>query len=418
MSDLASETDSLAEEANEAPTEGKSDSYASPRKTAMSAFLARGKRVVHSRRSLLSKDSVGSRLPRRPPAFDLSLAQRDKPVAVLSGYYDPIELSSDDGLDFDLPVAKDGPIRRIGRDPMSRATPPPDSGEPISLLPTNPGHIDTDEEEVIDDEKVQSSRKPKPRRVANPSDNDEEELLLVPKPRRAVIPSSNNEDDETHHKPDPPSSSSRKRPALSMSEAMTLLGPAKRQRTGSASSSNISSAPQNAPPQAATLSSVSSRVPSVDDKTATWLHNEAKARPGWETLLASHGLSRPNPEIVQNWKFIVDFMEEYKGKNAPGSTRPITVLLLKMVLGITAQRLRGARDGTRLVQRFGSGGPDEDKEVVERLALTEIGGTAPLLAFLTQKEKDFIEKEKEMLEEDKQLILKAEEQAPVGVAVV
>ncbi|KAJ7591735.1 hypothetical protein C8J56DRAFT_1024176 [Mycena floridula] len=167
--------------------------------------------------------------------------------------------------------------------------------------------------------------------------------------------------------------------------------PKKRQRTDgpmtnstapSAGSSSHSSPPEKGDPP------MSASSTSVAEVSRAWLINEAKFRPGWDNLIASHGSVRPNPEIVQNWKFIVDFHKEYKDKIDSDTKGPITTALLNAALGIQQKRLRGAREGHRLVLLLGPGGDDEDPEVVERLAsvTTPPVGVKDLLAFLVEKE--------------------------------
>ncbi|KAJ7591772.1 hypothetical protein C8J56DRAFT_1046106 [Mycena floridula] len=127
------------------------------------------------------------------------------------------------------------------------------------------------------------------------------------------------------------------------------------------------------------------------------LRSKAEQLPGWALFKRWQGKQGASvAAIITNWRFISDFVEEYKNKpfSASGTvTAPGLVIMSDIyeVLHIKETKKWEATKATKILNDYGPGGSKEDPELVQFLAINSNNGefgVEGLFKRLCQVEKD------------------------------
>ncbi|KAJ7216154.1 hypothetical protein C8J57DRAFT_1538119 [Mycena rebaudengoi] len=126
-----------------------------------------------------------------------------------------------------------------------------------------------------------------------------------------------------------------------------------------------------------------------------YLQEKLATRLGYDAFIANRGRILSNPEVVQGWRFAVDFTHDYNKVITPGNggrilAQKITKATICSALGIGSTWLSNAHTAMQIVDTYSRNKPHHTDEVIETLKRVDdpATGSAVLYNFLIDWKKE------------------------------
>ncbi|KAJ7265046.1 hypothetical protein C8J57DRAFT_1511611 [Mycena rebaudengoi] len=126
-----------------------------------------------------------------------------------------------------------------------------------------------------------------------------------------------------------------------------------------------------------------------------YLQEKLATRLGYDAFIANRGRILSNPEVVQGWRFAVDFTHDYNKVITPGNggrilAQKITKATICSALGIGSTWLSNAHTAMQIVDTYSRNKPHHTDEVIETLERVDdpATGSAVLYNFLIDWKKE------------------------------
>ncbi|KAJ7777705.1 hypothetical protein DFH07DRAFT_766443 [Mycena maculata] len=148
---------------------------------------------------------------------------------------------------------------------------------------------------------------------------------------------------------------------------------------GSSSASVLSSRPAMGPSISDQLPAVESDIES-ESPAVKFLPEKLSLRPGYKTFIANRGRVLANPEIVKEWRFVVEFSNEYTRMKQQLGSFKINKAAIQKALGFGSTWLTSVQRAVQIIDAYSE--VQDVSEELERIDESPAGATA-LQTFLT-----------------------------------